>query len=109
MTESSRPALLIVADLPEALTELCGISLWERMRRIALQLGFHEALILSNSVKAVTTHFANESWRSADLSLTFRERTGANVTIGDIVDCLPASKVASGGRILVAFAGFYCD
>ena len=109
MTESSRPALLIVADLPEALTELCGISLWERMRRIALQLGFHEAVILSNSVKAVTTHFANESWRRADLSLTFRERTGAKVMIGDIVDCLPALKVASDGRILVAFAGFYCD
>jgi CDP-alcohol phosphatidyltransferase-like enzyme len=109
MTEPFRPPLLIVADSPEALTDLCGISLLERMRRIALQLGFREAMILSNSVKAVATHVANESWRRADVSLTFRERTGAKVTVGDILDCLAALTVASGGRILIVFAGFYCD
>jgi phosphatidylglycerophosphate synthase len=98
-----------VADSPEALTDLCGISLLERMRRIALQLGFCEAMILSNSVKAVATHLANESWHRADVSLTFRERTGAKVTVGDILDCLVALRVASDGRILIVFAGFYCD
>ena len=109
MTESHRPPLLIVADLPEALTDLCGISLLERMRRTALQIGFTEAMILSNSVKAVTTHFVNESWRRADVLLTFRECTGARVTIGDILDCVPALRVASDARILVVFASFYCD
>ena len=109
MTEPDRPPLLIVADSPEALTDLCGISLLERMRRIALQLGFREAVILSNSVKAVTTHVANESWRRADISLIFREHTGAKVTVGDILDCLAALRVASDGRILIVFAGFYCD
>jgi 1L-myo-inositol 1-phosphate cytidylyltransferase / CDP-L-myo-inositol myo-inositolphosphotransferase len=108
MTEPYRPPLLIVADLPEALTDLCGISLLERMRRIALQLGFREAMILSNSVKAVAAHVANESWRRADVSLTFRERIGAKVTVGDILDCLAALRVAS-QRILIIFAGFYCD
>jgi 1L-myo-inositol 1-phosphate cytidylyltransferase / CDP-L-myo-inositol myo-inositolphosphotransferase len=109
MTEPHRPALLIVADLPEALTDLCGISLLERMRRVALQLGFHDAMILSNSVKAVATHLANEPWRNRDLSLTFRERTGANASAGDILDCLTALRVSSDGRILIVFAGFYCD
>jgi phosphatidylglycerophosphate synthase len=109
MTKPSRPPLLIVADSPEALTDLCGISLLERMRRIALNLGFREAMILSNSVKAVATHVANESWHRADVSLTFRERTGAKVTVGDILDCLAALRVASDGRILIVFAGFYCD
>jgi phosphatidylglycerophosphate synthase len=109
MTEAHRPPLLIVADPPEALMDLCGISLLERMRRIALQLGFREAMILSNSVKEVTTHVVNEPWRRADVSLTFREHTGATVTVGDILDCLAALRVASDGRILVAFAGFYCD
>src|SRR6266478_2508198 len=99
MTEPCRPPLLIVADSPEALTDLCGISLLERMRRIALHLGFREAMILSNSVKAVAAHVANESWHRADVSLTFR----------DILDCLAALRVASGGRILIVFAGFYCD
>ena len=109
MTEPFRPPLLIVADSPEALTDLCGISLLERMRRIALQLGFREAMILSNSVKAMAAHLANESWHRADLSLTFRDRTGANVTVGDILNCLPALRVASDGRVLIVFAGFYCD
>jgi len=109
MTEPFLPPLLIIADSPEALTDLCGISLLERMRRIALQLGFREAMILSNSVKAVATHIANESWRRADLSLTFRDRTGANVTVGDILVCLAALKVASDGRVLIVFADFYCD
>src|SRR5205823_3105606 len=109
MTEPYRPPLLIVADSPEALTDLCGISLLERMRRIALQLGFHEAMILSNSVKAVGRHVAGESWHRADVSLTFRERAGAKVTVGDILDCLAALRVASDGRVLIVFANFYCD
>ena len=109
MTEPFRPPLLIVADSPEALTDLCGISLLERMRRIAMQLGFREATILSNSVKAMATHVANESWHRADVSLTFRERTGAKVTVGDILDCVAALRLASDGRVLIVFAGFYCD
>src|SRR5262245_59433460 len=109
MTEPFLPPLLIVADLPEALTDLCGISLLERMRRIAMQLGFREAMILSNSGKEVAAHVDNESWRRADVSLTFRERTGATVTVGDILDCLTALRIGSDGRILVVFAGFYCD
>lgn len=109
MTEPFPPPLLIVADSPEALTDLCGISLLERLRRIALQLGFREAMILSNSVKAMATHVANQSWHRGDVSLTFRERTGPQVTVGDILDCLAALSVASDGRILIVFAGFYCD
>ena len=109
MTEPFPPPLLIVADAPEALTDLCGISLLERMRRVALQLGFHEAMILSNSVKTMATHVANESWRRADVSLTFREHTDADVTVGDILDYLAALRVASDGRVLIVFAGFYCD
>src|SRR5262245_52675930 len=109
MTETFRPPLLIVADSPEALTDLCGISLLERMRRIVLHLGFREAMILSNSVKTVATHVANESWHRADLSLMFRERIGAKVTVGDILDCFAALRVAADGRILIVFAGFYCD
>jgi 1L-myo-inositol 1-phosphate cytidylyltransferase / CDP-L-myo-inositol myo-inositolphosphotransferase len=109
MMEPSRPSLLIVADSPEALTDLCGISLLERMRRIALQLGFREAMILSNSVKPVARHIANEPWRRADLSLRFRECTAAKVTVGDILDCLATLTGAADGRILIVFAGFYCD
>ena len=109
MTEPFRPPLLIVADSPEALTELCGISLLERMRRVALQLGFREAVILSNSAKTMATHVGNESWRRADVLLAFRERTGAKVTVGDILDCLAGLRIGSDKRVLIVFADFYCD
>ena len=109
MTEPFRPPLLIVADSPEALTELCGITLLERMRRVALQLGFREAMILSNSAKTMATHVGNESWRRADVSLAFRERTGAKVTVGDILDCLAGLRTGSDKRVLIVFADFYCD
>jgi len=109
MPERYRPPLLIVADSPEALTDLCGISLLERMRRIALQFGFREAMILSNAVKAVTSDLATESWRRAEVSLKFREHSGASVTIGDILDSLAALGFVSDARILIVFAGFYCD
>jgi 1L-myo-inositol 1-phosphate cytidylyltransferase / CDP-L-myo-inositol myo-inositolphosphotransferase len=109
MTKPSPPQLLIVADSPEALTELCGISLLERTRRVALRLGFREAMVLSNAVEAMAEHFAKQSWHRSDLSLMFRERRAAKVTLGDVLDCLAAMKVPSDGRILIVFAGFYCD
>jgi 1L-myo-inositol 1-phosphate cytidylyltransferase / CDP-L-myo-inositol myo-inositolphosphotransferase len=109
MTELFHPPLLIIADSPEALTELCGISLLERMRRVALQLGFREAMILSNSAKTMATHVGNESWRCADVLLAFRERTSAKVTVGDILDSLAGLRIGSGKRVLIVFADFYCD
>jgi phosphatidylglycerophosphate synthase len=103
MTELFRPPLLIVADLPEALTDLCGMSLLERIRRTALHLGFCEAMVSSNSVKAIAEHVARQSWHREDIALEFRERKGPQLTIGDVQECLSA------GRILVICAGFYCD
>ena len=103
MTKLFRPPLLIVADLPQALTDLCGISLLERMRRTGLHLGFREATILSNSIKSMAAHVARENWRRGDVSLEFRERKDPQVTIGEIQGCLSA------GRMLVVWAGSYCD
>jgi phosphatidylglycerophosphate synthase len=103
MTELVRPPLVIVADLPQALTDLCGISLLERTRRTALQLGCREATIFSNSNRSVTEHFARQSWHREDIALQFRERKAPQLTIGDIRDCL------SSERILVVWAGFCCD
>jgi 1L-myo-inositol 1-phosphate cytidylyltransferase / CDP-L-myo-inositol myo-inositolphosphotransferase len=103
MLETSLPQLLIVADSPEALTDLCGISLLERTRRNVRQLGFCEAMILSKSPKSIGEHVARQSWHLEDIALEFRERKGPQLTIGDFQDCLAA------GRVLVVCAGFYCD
>ena len=50
MPDAALPQLVIIADLPQCLTKLGGISLLERIRRIAIDLGFREAIVLSKSV-----------------------------------------------------------
>jgi phosphatidylglycerophosphate synthase len=57
----------------------------------------------------VATHVANQSWRRADVSLTFRQRDNDHVTVGDILDCAGAIRLGADERMLIVFAGFYCD
>jgi hypothetical protein len=109
MMQSLLPSLLIVADFPDALTVLGGISLLERWRRIARQIGFREATILSHSVGSIAAHVAKASWHGTDVSLKFRECSNKEITIGDISDCLAAIAAHSAARVLVIFASFYCD
>jgi phosphatidylglycerophosphate synthase len=104
VTESSLPPLIIIAPFPGALVELGGISLLERLRRIALQFGYREAIILSNSVESIAPHIANPSWHGADVSLKLHESADVQVTIGNILDCLNAET-----RALLLFADFYYD
>jgi len=104
VTESSLPSLIIIAPFPGALVELGGISLLERLRRIALQFGYREAIILSNSIESIAPHVASPSWHGADVSLKLHQCAGAQVTIGDILNCLSVET-----RALLLFADFYYD
>jgi phosphatidylglycerophosphate synthase len=103
------PALLILADSPDALTDLCGISLLERLRRIARKLGFGEAMILSNSVEIIARHSGQSSWHRGEIALKFHERKTAEVTIGNVLDCIGATTLPPDGRVLIVSAGFYYD
>ncbi|HET7228113.1 MAG TPA: CDP-alcohol phosphatidyltransferase family protein [Chthoniobacterales bacterium] len=103
------PALLILANSQDALTNLCGISLLERLRRIARKLGFAEAMILSNSVESIAVHAGKSSWRRGEVALKFREVEVRKVIIGEVLDCLGAMTLPPDGRVLIVSAGFYCD
>src|SRR5947208_1103284 len=103
------PALLILADSQDALTDLCGISLLERLRRIVRKPGVGEGMILSNSVESMATHACKSSWRRGDVALKFCERKTPEVTIGEILDCIGAMTLPLDGRVLIVSAGFYCD
>lgn len=99
--DSPRPQLLILADAPDALVELFGISLLERLLRIAQRLGFREAVILSKTPAEIATHLAKPSWARAEVSLNFRAREPGPFF---------AHKVVSDDqRTLVVSAGFYYD
>ena len=99
--DSSRPQLLILADSPDALRILFGISLLERLLRMVQRLGFREALIFSKTPDAIAAHLATPSWARAAVSLSFRERQNGPILI---------NEVATGAeRILLVSAGFYYD
>lgn len=96
-----RPHLIILADPPGAFAILFGISLLERLLRVAERLGFREALIVSRKPDQVAAHLAKPSWARAKVALTFRARETGAVLVSD---------VATGAeRSLVVSAGFYYD
>ncbi len=104
-----RPRLIIIAEVPGALTELGGISLLERLLRIVQRLGFDEATILSHSVAPLEAHLALSSAPRAGVSLKFRHCTHAVITTGDIQNSINATNAAGGDRALVISAGHYYD
>src|SRR6476469_8870127 len=99
--DSPRPQLLILADPPDALAVLFGISLLERLLRTVQRLGFREALILTTTPDEITKDLAKPSWARAEVALTFRSRENGPPLIQDVV--------TGAERILVVSAGFYYD
>ena len=93
--------ILIIADAPEALVELCGISLLERLLRILERLGCTAATISSRDADAIAAHLTPPSWARASIATTVRARRDAPIAIAD---------VASSSRDLVVIpAGAYYD
>ena len=98
--ESSRPQLLILADAPDALYTLFGISLVERLLRIMQRLGFRKAVIISDS-EEVAAHLTAPSSARADVALSFHRKNAKAVSVSEIS--------ADFDRTLVVSAGFYYD
>jgi phosphatidylglycerophosphate synthase len=99
--DSLRPQLLILAEPPDAFVELFGVSMLERLLRVAQRLGFSQALIVSNAPDAVAAHLAKPSWARAEVALDFRRRETDPLLINDVA---PGAE-----RILLVSAGFYYD
>lgn len=98
--ESPRPALVITADLPGALTNIFGISLLERLLRTAERCGFRQAVILSDTDE-VKDYLAIPSWARSQLALTFHDKSPGNVRVKDIPEVV--------GNVLLLSAEFYYD
>src|SRR6267142_580748 len=95
--DSPRPQLLILADAPEALCMLFGISLLERLLRVVQRLGFREAIIVTDS-NEVTNHLAKRSWAGAAVRLRFCRKNANDIRMGEI-------PVAAGGTRVRASRG----
>jgi 1L-myo-inositol 1-phosphate cytidylyltransferase / CDP-L-myo-inositol myo-inositolphosphotransferase len=76
--------LVILADAPAALIELCGISLIERLLRTLQRVDVHNVVILSSTPEALAEELAKPSPPRREIAFTFQRRNAGPVTIEEI-------------------------
>jgi phosphatidylglycerophosphate synthase len=94
---------ILIADAPEALTELCGVNLLERLLRILQRLGFRSAMVFSTTPGIVGAELAKRSWA--------RDQINAHVVsnpIGPLTSQF-ILKHSPSDRFLIVPASIYCD
>ena len=94
---------ILIADAPEALIELCGVNLLERLLRILQRLGFRGAVVFSTTPGIVGAELAKRSWA--------RDQINARV-VSDPIGPLTSQLIlehSSSDRFLIVPASIYCD
>jgi 1L-myo-inositol 1-phosphate cytidylyltransferase / CDP-L-myo-inositol myo-inositolphosphotransferase len=97
--------IVILADKPSALVELCGISTLERLLRTLQRCGVERTTVLSSTPEPIGQALARPSWARAELDLALRSRTAGSVTIEQVVDLWPEGAEL----LLVVPADVVCD
>jgi phosphatidylglycerophosphate synthase len=94
---------MLIADAPDALVELCGVNLLERLLRILQRLGFRRAFVLSTTPEIVGAEVAKRSWP--------REKVVVHVVSGATGPLTPQVVLEQGPseRFLIVPANIYCD
>jgi phosphatidylglycerophosphate synthase len=94
---------ILIADAPEALTELCGVSLLERLLRILQRLGFRRAIVFSTTPEIVGAEMGKRSWA--------REEVIVHVVSGATRPLTPQLVLEQdqSERFLIVPANIYCD
>jgi phosphatidylglycerophosphate synthase len=94
---------ILIADDPEALFELCGVSLLERLLRILQRLGFRRVLVLSTRPEIIGAEVVKRSWA--------REKVVVHVVSGASGPLTPQVVLEQGPseRFLIVPANIYCD
>src|SRR5882724_7184875 len=93
---------ILVADDPEALTELCGVNLLERLLRILQRLGFREAIVFSTTPE-IGAELAKRSWARDQIVARLVSSAIGPVTAQVLLDQIPSE------RFLIVPANVYCD
>src|SRR5213080_1469965 len=94
---------ILVADAPDALTELCGVNLIERLLRILQRLGFRRAIVFSSTPEIVGAELAKRSLARQEITTQ---------AVPPAADPVTANRILEQGetaRFLIALANVYCD
>jgi phosphatidylglycerophosphate synthase len=94
---------ILVADAPEALVELCGVNLLERLLRILQRLGFRSAIVFSTTPEIVGSELAKHSWAREQLIADLVPRANEPLTAQLLLEQIPSD------RFLIIPGDIYCD
>src|SRR6266581_3025269 len=94
---------ILIADAPEALTELCGVNLLERLLRILQRLGFREAIVFSTTPEIVGAELARRSWPRNQITADLVSSATKPLTAQWLLEQSPADC------FLIIPANIYCD
>jgi phosphatidylglycerophosphate synthase len=94
---------ILVADAPDALAELCGVNLVERLLRTLQRLGFRRAIVFSSTPEIIGAELAKRSWARAEITAQLVPTAAKPVTAHQILE---QGQTAS---FLIVPANVYCD
>jgi phosphatidylglycerophosphate synthase len=94
---------ILIADAPDALTELCGVNLLERLLRILQRLGFQRAIVFSSTPEIIGAELAKTSWARAQITAKLVPTAAKPVTACRILE---QDQIA---RFLIVPMNMYCD
>ena len=94
---------ILIADAPDALTELCGVNLLERLLRILQRLGFRSAIVFSTTPEIIGAELAKRSWARDQIIPRLVSSAIGPVTAQVLLDQIPSE------RFLIVPANTYCD
>jgi len=84
-----RHSVIILAESPGALTELCGISLLERLLRTLQRLDLTKAIVLSTTPELLAPHLADPSRHRARVAIDLRRRSPGPLDVKQITEVWP--------------------
>ena len=94
---------IIIADGPEALIELCGVNLLERLLRILQRLGFRRAIVFSETPQIIELELTRRTWASEEIIVQLVSGAIGSVNAKVFLEQIPSE------RFLIVPANIYCD
>src|SRR6478609_10263371 len=94
---------ILIADAPEALVELCGVNLVERLLRILQRLGYRRAIVFSSTPEIIGAELAKRSWAREQITAQLVPTAAKPVTAHRILE------QGQTARFLIVPANVYCD
>ena len=94
---------ILIADAPEALVQLCGVNLLERLLRMLQRMGFRRAIVFSSTPEIVRTELAKPSWARQQITVQLLASSAKSITAHLFL------QQGQEERFLFVPANVYCD